>query len=498
MDRLKIAIAVIFAVASLFVGYQLAIDNQSSSNDNTPNRALPAYNTGEDESEVRSVNVLRDFNDAIVNIAERTNPTVVTITTTQTVRMRQQSPFSFFFDDPRFDREREFQREGLGSGVIVSRDGYIITNNHVIQNADEIRIIMYSGDELDAEIIGTDPASDIAILKVESNNTFPAIKLGNSDNIRIGEIVLAIGSPLGRQFAHTVSQGIISASGRSSLGLNVYENYIQTDAAINPGNSGGPLINIDGELIGINTAIASRSGGSQGIGFAIPVNMARNVMEALITEGRVARGYLGIGFGGEVDRTMARALGLDRPRGIVVGEVVPDEPADRAGIEEGDVILTLDNEEVRSWMDFRVAIGNRNPGDRITLGIFRDGERLTKEIELGELEPEELAANMSNDELDDLREELGFSVDELTESVRQQLRLSPGVEGVYVNDISQSSTSYRQGLRRGDVIQLVANQPVITPGEFYGSIRALKQEGTEAVLLRIHRQGNNVFIAIEL
>ncbi|MCC5941178.1 MAG: Do family serine endopeptidase [Balneolaceae bacterium] len=496
MDRIKIAIAVLFAAASLLIGMQFASDN--SSTDDTPqNRELPAYNTGSDDAESSSVNLLRDFNDAIVNIAERTNPTVVTITTRQTVRVRQQSPFSFFFDDPRFDREQEYQRDGLGSGVIVSEDGYIITNNHVIQNADEIKIITYTGDELDAEIIGTDPASDIAVLKVDSG-TLPAIKLGNSDNIRVGEMVLAIGSPLGQQFAHTVSKGIISASGRSSLGLNAYENYIQTDAAINPGNSGGPLINVDGELIGINTAIASRSGGSQGIGFAIPINMARNVMEALITDGRVARGYLGIGFGAEVDRTMARALGLERPRGIVVGEVVPDGPAYSAGLQEGDVILRLNGEEVRSWMDFRVEIGNRNPGDTVRLDIFRDGERFTKDVELGELQPEEVADSMTTDELDELREELGFAVDELNESIRQQLRLSENVQGVVVNEISQASRAYRQGLRRGDVIQQVANQPVTTPNEFYGSIRALKQEGTDAVLLRVNRQGNNVFIAIEL
>ncbi len=496
MDRLKIAIAVLFAFASFFVGMRFAADTTPT--EETPtNRELPAYYTGNDNAESSSVNLLRDFNDAIVNIAERTNPTVVTITTSRTVRVRQQSPFSFFFDDPRFDREREFQRDGLGSGVVVSEDGYILTNNHVIQDADEIRIITYTGDELDAEIIGTDPASDIAVLKVEASN-IPAIRLGNSDNIRVGEMVLAIGSPLGQQFAHTVSKGIISASGRSALGLNAYENYIQTDAAINPGNSGGPLINVDGELIGINTAIASRSGGSQGIGFAIPVNMARNVMEALITDGRVARGYLGVGFGAEVDRTMARALGLERPRGIVVGEVVPDGPAYEAGLEEGDVILRLNGEEVRSWMDFRVEIGNRNPGDSVTLDIFRDGERLTKVIELGELQPEEVADSMSSDELDELKEELGFVVEELTDNIRQQLRLNESAEGVVVSEISQASRAHRQGLRRGDVITQVANQPVTTPNEFYGSIRALMQEGTDAVLLRVNRQGNNVFIAIEL
>ena len=494
MDKVKIAIAVLFASLSFLVGMYIANDNDPAQ---TEISQTPQYNTEAQSSDEIPINSLRDFNNAIVNIAEQANPTVVTITTEQTVRMRQRSPFSFFFDDPRFDQEREFRREGLGSGVIVSSDGYIITNNHVIDNADEIRVIFYEGEEVDAEIVGTDPGSDIAVLKVDQND-LPAIPLGNSDNLRVGEMVLAIGSPLSRDLAHTVSKGIVSASGRSGLNLNLYENYIQTDAAINPGNSGGALINLDGELIGINTAIASRSGGNQGIGFAIPVNMVRDVMDALITDGYVSRGYLGIGFGGEVDRTMARALGLERARGIVVGEVMPDGPADQAGLEEGDVILQLNGEEVRSWMDFRVEIGNRNPGDNITLEIFRDGERLTLDVELGELETEEIAESMTSDELDELKENLGFAVDELTDSIRRQLNLGSSVEGVVVSEISQASRAYRQGLRRGDVISQISNQPVTNPDEFYGAVRALMQEGTEAALLRVNRQGRNMFIAIEL
>lgn len=497
MDRMKISILAMLTVVFLFLGMHYATDNGS---DHASVFSMPEFNTAEvTKAEDAPISSLKDFNDAIVNIVDQTNKTVVTITTTQTVTRRQQSPFSFFFDDPRFNQEQEFSRQGLGSGVIVSEDGYILTNNHVIENADEITVRFFDDEELDAEIVGTDPASDIAVLKVDTGNELPAISLGDSENIRVGEMVLAIGSPLGQQFAHSVSMGIVSASGRSSLGLNSYENYIQTDAAINPGNSGGALINLDGELIGINTAIASRTGGYQGLGFAIPVNMARNVMEALITEGRVARGYLGITFGGEVDRTMARALGLENARGIVVGDVMSDGPAGEAGLKEGDVILELNGQRVQSWMDFRVKIGNRKPGDEITLGVFRDGERMDFDIELGELETEEMASNnIQNEDMDNLRETLGFSVEDLSDNIRRQLDLGEGVNGVIVSNISQASQAYRQGLQRGDVITRVGDEEVSTPNEFYSAIQSYINDETEAVLLRVNRQGRNVFIAIEL
>jgi serine protease Do len=494
MDRIKIAIAVIFAAVSFFVGLNLASDSNLQEVDN---RSLPSFNSEVLPSDEVPIRTLRDFNDAMVNIAERTNPTVVTITTVRTFRVRQQNPFGFFFDDPRFRQEREEQREGLGSGVIVSEDGYIITNNHVIDQADEIKIILYNGDELDAEIVGTDPGSDIAVLRVDAED-LSAISMGNSDEIRVGEMVLAIGSPLSRDLAQTVSKGIVSASGRSSLGLNAFENYIQTDAAINPGNSGGALVNMDGQLIGINTAIASRSGGNQGIGFAIPVNMVREVMEALITDGRVARGYLGLWWSSDVDETMARALGMERAVGFVVSSVEKDGPADQAGIQEGDVIMSLNGEEVKDWTDFRVEIGTTPPGETITLEIFRDGERITLDVVLGENNPEEIAGTMSDDDLEELKEALGFDVAELNDSIRRQLRLDADVEGVVVSSISQGSRSYRQGLRRGDVITQVSNQQVTTADEFFGTIRGLMQDGTEAVLLRVQRQGRSVFIAIEL
>lgn len=497
MDRMKISILAMLTVVFLFLGMHYATDNGS---DHASVFSMPEFNTAEvTKAEDAPISSLKDFNDAIVNIVDQTNKTVVTITTTQTVTRRQQSPFSFFFDDPRFNQEQEFSRQGLGSGVIVSEDGYILTNNHVIENADEITVRLFDDEELDAEIVGTDPASDIAVLKVDTGNELPAISLGDSENIRVGEMVLAIGSPLGQQFAHSVSMGIVSASGRSSLGLNSYENYIQTDAAINPGNSGGALINLDGELIGINTAIASRTGGYQGLGFAIPVNMARNVMEALITDGEVSRGFLGIGFGGEVDKTMARALGLDRSKGIVVGEVQEDTPAEKAGLKEGDVILKLNGKDIDGWNNFLVEIGTRKPGDEIELEVYRDGKRKTYDVELAKRDDDALASSSVNSEdMNDLHESLGFSVDNLTSSIKQQLNLGDSIEGVVVEDISQASNAYRQGLRRGDVISKVGDTDVSDTNDFYEAVQQYINDETEAVLLRVNRQGRNVFIAIEL
>jgi len=493
MDRITKSVIAAVAVAFFFIGLNFANESDSGSTKSE----LPMYNESTQTADTQRVGTLRDFNNAIVEIADQANPTVVTINTTQTVRQRQQSPFSFFFDDPRLDREREFQRQGLGSGVIVSEEGYIITNNHVIDNADEIKITLFDGAELDAEIIGADPASDIAVLKIDHDD-LKAIPLGNSDDLRAGEMVFAIGSPLGNQFAHSVSMGIVSASGRSRLGLNQFENYIQTDAAINPGNSGGPLINVDGELIGINTAIASRSGGNQGLGFAIPINMAQSVMESLITDGRVARGYLGISLGGEVDRTMARALGMNNPRGFVIGDIVEDGPAAEAGLQEGDVVVRLNGNIVRDFYDFRITIANSAPGTEVEIEVFRDGETETFTVELGELDTEEVAAEMSTSDREDLRESLGFAVDELTDSIRRQLNLQSQAFGVVVSEISEASSAYSQGLRRGDVISQVAGASVTQPEEFYGAVQTLIDEGTEVALLRVNRQGRNIFVAFEL
>jgi len=484
----------------LFAGIRYSSQIES---DEVSSLKLPDYKTesGVTSAESTEINSLRDFNDAIVEIAEKTNPAVVTITTRRTVTMRQRSPFSLFFDDPRFDQEREFQRRGLGSGVIVSEDGYIITNYHVIKDADEINVITYEDEEISAEIIGSDEATDVAVLKVNSDHNLSAINFGNSEDLRVGELVLAIGSPLSEGLAHSVSMGIVSAKDRS-IGIVAegqgYENFIQTDAAINPGNSGGALINLDGDLVGINTAIASQTGGNIGVGFAIPVDMAKSVMEQLITEGRVVRGYLGIYFGAMVDNTMARALDLDRNYGVVIGSVENGGPADEAGLQEGDVILKADGKEVREWRTFRVNIAGKSPGEVVNLEIFRNGETQNIRVELGELPADGSAATTTPESRDGIEESIGFNVQDLTNNIRQQLNLESNVTGVVVTEIQQTSRAYRQGLRRGDVITRVKNQNISSADEFIDVLSRLRSEGEDVVLLRINRQGQNMFIAFEI
>ncbi len=457
---------------------------------------LPFIDTEVVPAEEKEIVSLKDFNEAIVDIAEKTNPAVVTVNTERTQEVRVMNPFSFF-GNPRGgqDDTREYTQRGLGSGVIVSEDGYIITNNHVIDNTDEIKVRLFNGDEIEAELIGADPATDIAVLKIDGKK-LPAVGLGNSDDAKVGSFVLAIGSPLSENLAHTVSFGIVSARGRSLNDLTLYGDYIQTDAAINPGNSGGALIDMDGKLIGINSAIASRSGGNDGIGFAIPINLAKRIMDDLVDDGEVSRGYLGMNFGGEVDRTMAMALGLEDTRGIIVGEVVNDGPSDKAGLKEDDIIVSLNGESVRNWDAFRTKIAALMPGDKVELGIIRGDKDQKIEVILGE-RPQDLAAVNTAPERD-MGEALGFNVGDLSNEIKRQLNLGNDIDGVVVNSIEQSSNAFERGLRQYDVITAVKRKRVDSPSEFYDEIQRSIDSGDRAILLTIERQNTKQFIAFEL
>jgi len=456
----------------------------------------------------KAITSLRDLNNAFVDIAATVNPTVVTVFTEKVYRLRGQSPFAapFFFDpfgdffgedSPFGGRHRErnapeqqFRQQGLGSGVIVSADGYVLTNNHVIAEADSINIRTIDGRTLPAKVIGADPKTDIAVLRVNAKN-LPAIRLGDSEKLRVGEWVLAIGSPLSANLASTVTQGIVSAKGRSNVGLAQYEDFIQTDAAINPGNSGGALINLDGELVGINTAIASRSGGFQGIGFAVPINMARSVMESLIRHGKVIRGWLGVSIQ-NVDEALAKGLNLDKPEGVIVSEVVAGSPAERAGLRPEDVILALNGRKVKDNSQLSADIAALAPGTQVTLRVWRDNRMREVSVTLGE-QPANLGERGSTRSQEEL---LGFTVETLNNRLAERYNLDNRRRGVVVTDIAAGSSAYRAGLREGDLILKVNRRAVQNVTEFQEVLSGAKKGDT--VLLQIARDAGTQFLAFEL
>ena len=440
--------------------------------------------------------LIRDLNNAFTTIAENAQASVVTILTDRVVKNQFRnpfgngSPFERFFGDmfPAPDTEQHLR--GQGSGVIVSRDGYILTNNHVVDKADKIQVRLFNGKKVDAKIVGTDRRTDLAVVKVESDGLKP-IKLGDSDKLKVGEWVLAIGSPLRENLAHSVSSGIVSAKSRS-LQLASVEDFIQTDAAINPGNSGGALVNLYGELVGINTAIVSQSGGFQGIGFAIPINIARWVMDGLIKDGKVTYGYLGI-TPQPVDENIAKALDLDDISGALVAEVHEDTPAEKAGLKAEDVIIALDGEKIRDDVHLRAVVGTKKPGTKITLTVVRDGKKKDINVTLGEFpEPEELASMSGQKE----NIKLGFAVSTLNDQLAARFDLDPSESGVVITDIDRGSVAFQQGLRVGDLITAVNRKKVKNTSDFRKIVSKLSKG--DAAFFRVMRGSRTFFVAFEL
>ena len=437
-----------------------------------------------------------DLSPAVVNI---TTSTVISQASAPGLDLPEGSPLEDLFRNlPQFqDRpENGPQRRGsaLGSGFVISEDGYIVTNNHVIESADEIMIEFFDGaGELPATLIGTDPRTDIALLKVEPDRPLPFVAFGDRDASRVGDWVIAIGNPLGQGFS--VSAGIVSARGRALSGA--YDDFIQTDAAINRGNSGGPLFNMDGEVIGVNTAILSPNGGSIGIGFSMSSNVVKNVVQQLRDFGETRRGWLGVSIQ-DITPDVAEALGLDDAEGALVTEV-PDGPASAAGIKSGDVILSFDGKDIKDTRELVRMVGEAEVGKTVRVVVFREGGTETVGVELGRRENAEVAFNDSGstDPVAPLEQELhGMTVSALTPALRGQFNLSDEATGVLVIDVDTASEAFEKGLRSGDIIAEIGQKPILTPAELETSFLEAKEAGRKSVLLLVKRGDAPRFVAL--
>lgn len=452
------------------------------------------------------LNMAKALSDAFAQIAGQVQPSVVTITSEHMMKHpalsnrdgrgpSQDSPFYWFWGP---DNNRELKTTSLGSGVIIDADGYIVTNNHVIEKGENIKVQFFDGKIVDAEIVGTDPKSDVALIKIDAKGMkLKPIKLGNSDKLRVGEWVLAIGSPFGSELSHTVTQGIVSAIGRSSVGLVDYENFIQTDAAINPGNSGGPLVNLDGELVGINTAIASRSGGYQGIGFAIPVTMVNRVTSDLRTKGKVVRAWLGVKIQ-NVDEAMAKTLELERAYGALVGEIVKDSPAANADLAVGDVVLKVNNEAVKNSRTLMNLIAAKHPEDKVTLTVLREGKQKEIKVKLAEF-PEEY--NLAADTRQQNDETLGMQVQNLEPKEVSRYGLDKDSRGVLVTSVMPGSEAQQKNVQVGMLIEKMGPtvrklDAVASTKDYQRALSGYKSGDT--VLFLMQREGENFFVALTI
>ncbi len=427
---------------------------------------------------------LKQTGQAFRSVAKKVSPAVVFIKVEKESEVvMPEFPFGdeffrrFFGAPPMPEHQpktRKRKAVGQGSGFIISPDGLIMTNNHVVGDADKVTVRLLDGREFTADTIGTDPATDIALIKIDETD-LPFLKLGDSDKLEVGDWVLAVGNPFG--LSHTLTAGIVSAKGRSGIGLNDYENFIQTDAAINPGNSGGPLVNLDGEVVGINTAIFSRSGGYMGIGFAIPINMAKKIRDQLVKHGKVIRGRLGV-YIQDLTPDLAESFGIDKNKGILVAQVIEDSPAEKAGLKRGDVILRIDGDPVGKVADFRNRIALTAPGTKVTLLVLRDGKRKKIKVTIGAMEDQQTAKTGTSS-----ISSYGLSLQSLTPELAERLGYE-GEKGVLVAGVEAGSPAEEAGIERGDLIQEVNRVSVTTPAEVREALK--KSRGGKALLLVRH------------
>jgi len=433
------------------------------------------------------------------DVVDRVAPAVVTIRSSRRVRAPQQFPF---FDDPFFrqffggggnprSRGGTQVEQALGSGVIVQSDGHILTNHHVVDGAEDIKVELNSGHTYAAKLVGSDAPSDLAVLKVSAGE-LPVLQLGDSDKVRVGDVCLAVGNPLG--VGESVTAGIISAKGRStdSVGGGSFQDFLQTDAPINQGNSGGALVNTRGELIGINSQILSSNGGNIGIGFAIPSNMAKNVMNQLLGKGKVQRGMLGVGIQ-PVTSELAASLGLKEARGVAINAVTSGGAAEKAGLKVGDVILQLNGKDVNDPNTLRNGIAAAGPGTEVTLTLLRDGNQQQVKVRLGALTADSVRAGEEQGGDAGGAAKLGITVVPISPDIIQQLGLRRGTQGVVVESVEPDGPAAQAGIHEGDVIQEVNRQPVRSTSEMRA---ALQQSGNRPPLLLINRRGQTALVPV--
>lgn len=436
-----------------------------------------------------SIDVLSKTGEALAAVVEAVKPAVVNISTVKTIRLRDP-----FFDDPFFRRffgepfgiPRERRQTGLGSGVIVDPSGYILTNNHVIRGADEIKVTLFDKREFKGKVIGTDPKTDLAVVKIDAKD-LPYIELGDSDKLKVGELVIAIGNPYGLN--QTVTMGIVSATGRANVGIADYEDFIQTDAAINPGNSGGALVNVKGELVGINTAIFSTTGGYQGIGFAIPSNMAKAVMEQLIKHKKVIRGWLGVSIQA-LSPDMRRHFGLKEEKGVLINQVYENSPAEKAGLREEDIILQYNGKDITDPTQLRNLVASTPPGKVVELKIFRDGRIISLKVTIEELPQEVVAARGEYDNA--LK---GVVVQDITPEIRREMDIPQRIKGVIVAGISEESPAVGY-LQRGDVIMAINRTRINNTKDYHRVVSQLKDSNN--IMLFVYRDGQTFHLTLSM
>ncbi len=490
LPRVFLTGAALLAIASI------AASDKATDRKEAP-KAVPASLVVSDRPVARDGKLGFSFAPVVKKVA----PSVVKITST--VKSKEVRTQEFFpgMDDPMLRRffgdnfrgggrtYRTPPQEGVGSGVIVTKDGYILTNNHVVEGADEVKILLQDGREFTAKVIGKDPKSDIAVVRVDAKD-LPAIEVADSDKIEVGDLVLAVGNPF--NIGQTVTMGLVSGTGRATLGLD-YEDFIQTDAAINPGNSGGALVDVEGRLIGINTAILSRTGGNQGIGFAIPVNLARDVMSGLVTDGKVTRGYFGVMIQ-DVTPALARKLDLKQQRGALIGGVEPKGPADKAGLKSGDVVFEIDGKPVADSRHLRLAVARTKPGESVRVKLLRDGSTKSLDVTVKELPGSEQIAKADPSQSDEGEALKGVAVGDLDPKLRRKFNIPENVRGAVVVEVEPGSPAAEAGLKQGDVILEINKQPVKSSED---AVRLTEMPKDKTTLLRVWSGGSSRFLVVD-